>query len=138
MDSRVRDGNTSPEVKIPINLKLGSQRVRLGSEIHRPDGTTIYALGTPGLGFHGSIHPTGLIKISGNLGFGDQIVEILEASFEYLSELPEESGIEPLGYVQSQFESLDQEQLLVDIGDLVGGMNPPVLRRFTLEGFEPL
>jgi len=248
--------------------------VKLGSEIHLTDGTTVFALGTPGLGFHGSIHPSGLIKVSDNLGFdkrfdlsspgllnqaryateafvetllssmetepeidedvialvnphvverklfrrtrhridldpfaalrppglefpfviveqeavmtylqthdaapmvmiapeshravfatpgfdsvsfqfnfedpmefvrdlpfGDQIMETFQASIEYLRELPREAGIEPLGFIQAQFESLDEDELLADISDVLGGANPPALRRFTTEGFQPI
>ena len=43
--------------------------MKLGYEVRRPDGTTILAPAIPGLGLHGSLHPSGLIKISDNLGF---------------------------------------------------------------------
>lgn len=270
----VKGWSTSPEVRLPINLKLGRQRVKLGYEIRRPDGTTILAPAIPGLGFHGSLHPTGLIKISDNFGFdkrfdlsspellarakpaleafvedliasmevgleidedviallnpelmgrrlfrrtrhgldidpfaairargvefpfllveheaipeflrsyatvptalvapeshrflfaadpsnavsfefdfehpmefvrrfpfGDQIVETLEESIDYLGALPPTAGIEPLGFLRTQFENLDQEQLTADIMDVLGGTGPPALRRFTLKGFQPL
>ena len=271
---RISGDGTSTEIKRPINLKLGSQRVKLGYEIRLHDGTTILALGAPGLGFHGSIHPSGLIKVSdrfgfdkrldlrspellheaqyateafveailasaeaepeidedvialGNLNFverrlfrrnrfgididpfaalrppgldfpfvfvdqeaipeyiqtnatgptvlvgpeshrvvfttpgfdvfsfefnfenptefvrgfpfGDQIMDTFQASFEYLQDLPEKAGVEPLAYIQTQFDSLDQDKLMADMTVLIGGMKPPALRRFTTEGFQQM
>lgn len=52
----------------PFNIKLGSQRIRVGKVIRRPDGTVILVPRIPSTGFHASIHPT-LVKVSDNLGF---------------------------------------------------------------------
>lgn len=68
--------------------------------------------------------------------FGDQIMETFQASIEYLQDLPEKAGVEPLAYIQTQFDSLDQNKLMADITGLIGGMNPPALRRFTAQGFQ--
>ncbi len=59
----------------PFNIKLGTQRVRVGKIIRRPDGTIILVPRIPHSGLHASLHPT-LLKVSDNLGF-DQRFDLL-------------------------------------------------------------
>ncbi len=59
----------------PLNIKLGTQRVRVGKIIRRPDGTIILVPRIPHTGLHASLHPT-LVKVSDNLGF-DQRFDLL-------------------------------------------------------------
>ena len=95
-------GEMSPEVKVPINLRLGTQRVKVGYEIRRPDGTTILSAPIPGWGLHLSFHPSGIIKISDRFGFERRIdllsPEILEGAEDAL-----------LGFVDDLLDSVEQE-----------------------------
>lgn len=63
----------SREVRTPINLRLGTQRIQIGYEIRRLEGTTIYAAPIPGWGLHISFHPSGVIKVSDGFGFERRI-----------------------------------------------------------------
>ena len=77
-------------MKVPINLRFGRQRIKIGYEIRRPDGTTILTAPIPGWGLHLSFHPSGVIKVSDRFGFERRIdllsPELLEGAEDALME----------------------------------------------------
>jgi len=92
-----------PETKVPINFRFGHQRIKIGYEIRRPDGTRIFTAPIPGWGFHLSFHPSGVIKVSDRFGFERRIdlqsPELLEgaedALMEFVDDLLDSAEEEP-------------------------------------------
>jgi len=93
-DCRTGWEDLSPEIKVPINLRFGHQRIKIGYEIRRPDGTTILTAPIPGWGMHLSFHPSGVIKVSDRFGFERRIdllsPELLEAAQDALLDFVED------------------------------------------------
>lgn len=115
----------SREIKTPINLRLGTQRIQIGYEIRRLEGTTIFAVPIPGWGLHVSFHPSGIINVSDHLGFERRIdlnsPEILESAEEMVEYFLED-------IIDSMEEDPEFDEDVVAFGNF-GGFESRLMRR---------
>ena len=85
--------------KHPINLKFGSQRVKVGYIDHRPDGSYILIPRIPKTAFHVSLHPS-MVHVSDNQG--------LDLGFDFLSpENERELVLEFVGYIEELLDGME-------------------------------
>ena len=85
--------------RFPVNIKLGSQRAKVGYIDHMPDGSYILIPRIPETGFHVSLHPN-MIHISDNQG--------LDLGFDFLSlENERELVLEFAGYIEELVDSIE-------------------------------
>lgn len=123
--SRMGWEELSPEVKVPINLRFGRQRIKIGYEIRRPDGTTILTAPIPRWGLHLSFHPSGVIKVSDRFGFERRIdvlsPEFLEGTEDALSEFVED-------FLDSTEDGPEFDEDLIAFGNF-GAFQGRVMRR---------